>query len=73
MSRDDKAYFTLRAERERALADNCADSSAAIAHRSMADAYARRAIQAEEDERRLVQTLRDLPGPVLPFTGAKPV
>lgn len=46
-SRDDRVYFTLRAEQERAIASICEDNSAALAHFHMADEYDRRAAEME--------------------------
>lgn len=39
MKASDAAYFQLRAERERQLADEATNPAAALAHRTMANAY----------------------------------
>ncbi len=40
---EDRAYFAERARREREIARSCEDSSVAVTHLRMAEAYERRA------------------------------
>lgn len=40
---DDRAYFTARAQRERAIGSTCEDNALALVHLQMADEYERRA------------------------------
>jgi len=47
MTEADRAYFAEREEKERAMAEHARDPAIALAHRRLAEAYARRLREAQ--------------------------